>query len=243
MFAEFGCYGRVVLGDLPAEVVARLEAVPAEWLEYNAAAGTIEVRYVQPSDAPVLPTVVSELVHMLDAIPHDLLTTVAGGQLLVHTEDEGRLVRIAVDAGGSFHVQWAQPDYAGSKRRPFAGHEIEIPPYEQRLWGRVSLRAPQPAAAARSLQELADTYEGLYPEGDFKAVPSADGTVFITLDDVNLDARLLIDALERQASPRSLKGRLTLGSFKEAMPEHMLRLVFESGKVWVERPILWSQRD
>jgi len=240
MFAEFGCYGRVVLGPLPPEVVHRLESVPAEWLEYNATAGTIEVRYVQPSDAPVLPTVVSELVHMLDAIPYELLAQIAGGHLLVHTENEGRLVRIAVDAGGSFHVQWAQPDYAGSEKRPFAGHEIEIPPYEQRLRGRVSLRAAQPAAAARSLQDLADTYEGLYPEGDFHAVPSADGTVSVTLNDVNLDARLLIDALERQAAPRSLTGRLTLGSFKEAMPEHMLRLVFEDGAVWVQRPLLWS---
>lgn len=240
MFAEFGCYGRVSLGPLPPEVAARLEAVPAEWLEHNPTSGTIDVRYVQPSDAPVLPTVVSELVHMLDAIPHDLLTQIAGGQLLVHTEDEGRLVRIMVDPGGSFHVEWAKPDYAGSEKRPFAGHEIEIPPYEQRLRGRVTLHATHPAAAARHLQDLADTYEGLYPEGDFRTEAAADGTVSITLDDVNLDARLLIEELERQAAPRSLTGRITIGSFKEAMPEHMLRLLFEDGAVWVQRPLLWS---
>ena len=82
--------------------------------------------------------------------------------------------------------------------------------------------------------------EGLYPEGDFRAVPSDDGTVSVTLDDVNLDARLLIQALEKEAAPRSLTGRLTIGSFKEAMPEHMLRLVFEDGAAWVQRPLLWS---
>lgn len=240
MVAELGCRGRVVVGSLPRETRARVDAVPAEWLDYNPASGAIEVRHVQPSDAPILPTVVSELAHMLHAIPHDLQQTIEGGQLLVHTEDQGRLVRIVVDRGGSFHVEWAQPAFEGSQKRPYTGREIQLEPYEHRLNGRISLRAPNAGAAARTLQSLADTFEGLYPEGDFTARSGSGDTVDLTLRDVNLDVRLLIDALQREAAPRSLAGRITLDSFKEAMPEHMLQILFEQGELWVRRPVLWG---
>jgi hypothetical protein len=243
MITELGCHGRVVVGKLPPEVAALVDRVPAEWLDYNPTTGAFEVRHVQPSDAPILPTVVSELAHMLHAIPYDLRRGIEGGQLLVHTEDEGRLVRIVVDRGGSFHVEWAHPGYTGSQKRPYTGHEIQIQPFEHRLNGKITLRAEDATATARALQSLADTYEGLYPEGEFSARPASGGSVELTLQDVNLDVRLLIDALERRAAPRSLGGRITLDSFKEAMPEHMLRFVFERGEVWVQRPVLWTETE
>ncbi len=70
-----------------------------------------------------------------------------------------------------------------------------------------------------------------------------EGEVEIIMKDVNLDVSALIEAMTRAASPRSLNGRLALGSFKEAMPENMLRFLFEHGEIWVQRPMLWAHPE
>ncbi len=241
MFSEFGCHGRILTGGLPPDVGRRLEALTGDWLEFDRDLGAIVVRHVQPTTAPVLPTVVSELVHMLAAIPFERLDDLEGGEFLVHTDEVGRLVRITVAKGGALHVEWAHPDYAGSEKRPYDGRQIEIEGYEQRLNGAVTFGADDPAAAAARLQGLADTFEGLFPEGDFRAAADADGrTVRVTIREVNLDARVLVQELTAVAQPRSLSGRIAVSSFQDAVPEHMVRLVFERGEIWVQRPLLWS---
>jgi hypothetical protein len=222
-------------------VGSALDALPGDWLEYDAATEAIVVRHVQPTTGAILPTVVSELVRMLAAIPYERQADLPGGELLVHTEDGGRLVRITVEPGGSFHVLWAQPDYAGAESQPFDEEAIKIEGYEQRLNGSLSLACADPADTATALQRLADTFEGLYPEGDFRATADRDaGTVSVTMTDVNLDVTLLLAAARSAASPGSLSGRIALASFREAVPEHLLRIVFERGEAQVQRPLLWS---
>jgi hypothetical protein len=237
----FGCHGRVVVGSLPADVAQSLEALPGDWLEYDGTAQAIVVRHVQPTGGAIVPTVVSELVRMLALIPYDLQEQLAGGTLLAHTEDEGRLVRITVAPGGGLHVEWAHPDYAGAEKQPFDGHEIKIEGYEQRLNGQLTFRSADPQGAASGVQLFADTFEGLYPEGDFRAAADPElGSVTVTMRDVNLDVRVLIEKLRGMADPGSITGRVSLASFREAVPEHLLRLVFEGGEAWVQRPLLWE---
>ncbi len=211
-----------------------------DWLEYDHDTGAIVVRQVQPTSAPIVPTVTSELVHMLAAIPFELQEQLAGGEFLIHTEDLGRLVRITVEPGGALHVEWAHPNYAGAKKRPFDGSKIQIERYEQRLSGMITLEADNPAAAAEALQQIADTFEGLYPDGGFQSTPIGNGSVKITMEDVNLDIQELMNALEAHAKPNSVQGRVALGSFKDAVPEYLLRVIFEDGKVWMQQPLLWG---
>jgi hypothetical protein len=242
MFHSSECHGRVELGSLPDEVRQRLASLPGEWLEFDPDTGTIVVRHTQPSDAPVLATAASELVRMLDEIPYDLQTQIQGGDFLIHTEATEELVRMRVQAGGAIRIQWAHPDYHGAKKRPYGdGHEIVIQPWEQRLNGSIEFMAHSAADAAQQLQDLADTYEGLYPEGDFRAEADETGRVSIELNVVNLDSRLLVDRCIELAEPRTLTGRLDVSSFGDARPEHLVRFVFEFGEVWVQHPLLWSE--
>jgi hypothetical protein len=107
------------------------------------------------------------------------------------------------------------------------------------LNGEATFSASDLETAAAGLQELADTYEGLHPEGDF--VASVEGErVRISLRDVNLDGKLLVEALQRVAAPRSLEGRLDVGSFRELAPEQLVRILFEKGETWVQHPMLWT---
>lgn len=240
MSYQSGCQGRVIVGSLPDAVQAALVQLPGDWLEYDPSARAIVVRHVQPTDEPVLPAVTVELVRMLSAIPFERQMDVEGGDLFVHLEETGRLVRLRVERGGSLHVQWARPDYAGAVRRPWTGgREIVIESWDQRLNGTVSFATDDAPEAARALQELADTFEGLHPEGDFR--PTAEGDrVDVHLRDVNLDATLFVDAAHRLARPRSLEGRLDVGSFGEFVPEKLVRILFEKGETWVQHPLLWS---
>jgi hypothetical protein len=236
------CHGRVDLGELPNEARARLASIPGEWLEYDPESGAVLVRHVQPTDAPVLAATASELVRILDEIPYDLQTRIPGGDLFVRTEETEQLVRLRVTAGGALHIRWAHPGYDGALQRPYSdGHEIAIEAFEQRLNGSIELGAADPTAAASALQDLADTFEGLYPEGDFRAeaAPSG-GTVRVTLGEVNLDAVLLIERLQELAEPRSLRGWLDVSSFEDAAPEHLARVLFKKGEIWVQHPLLWS---
>ncbi|MEJ2311364.1 MAG: hypothetical protein P8Y10_02365 [Gemmatimonadales bacterium] len=236
------CHGRVALGELPDDVRARLASIPGEWLEYDPESGAVLVRYVQPTEAPVLAATASELVRILDEIPYDLQTRIPGGDLFVRTEESEQLIRLRVTAGGALHIRWAHPGYDGALQRPYSdGHEIAIESFEQRLNGSIELGADDPQAAASELQDLADTFEGLYPEGDFRAEADAsDGTVRVALSEVNLDAVLLIERMQALAEPRSLRGWLDVSSFEDAAPEHLARVLFKKGEVWVQHPLLWS---
>ena len=120
------------------------------------------------------------------------------------------------------------------------GSEFTIDPEVQRLDGTVTFRSPTPESAAITLQDLADTYEGLYPEGDCVARATGGSEVELHMAEVNLDAALLIDLLQKLADPRSLTGGFELSSFGTVLPERRLRMVFEDGKLWVQHPLLWA---
>jgi hypothetical protein len=238
MFYEQGCHGRVQVGSLPGEVAARLAALPGEWLEFDASLGAIVVRHIQPTAAPTLPTIAAELVRILVEIPVALHRQIAGGDFHVHTEDSPHLVRIRVDPGGAVRIDWAHPDYAAARKRLYDDDAIPIEGVYCRLNGTVTLRATDARGAARQLQRVADTYEGLYPEGDFQARPAAKpaGTVDVELRDVNLDPRLLVARLVALADEGSLRGTIEVRSFDDRRPDDRVRLVFQDGSVWVQEP-------
>jgi hypothetical protein len=239
---QSGCHGRVVVGAMPADVQGRLDSLPGDWLEYEPGSRCIVVRHVQPTDDPVLPAVTAELVRMLSVIPFELQGRIEGGDLYVHVEEDGRLVRLRVEPRGTLRVQWARPDYEGAVRRAWTdGHDILIEPWNHRLNGRVSFRADDPESVVASLRETAASFEGLHPEGDLETDASMDdGAVAIRLRDVNLDARVLVDRLLALARPRTLEGRIDVSSFDEGAPERLVRLVFDRGEPWVQHPLLWS---
>jgi hypothetical protein len=242
MFHSSECHGDVDLGPLPDGVRTRLAGLPGEWLEFDLASSTIVVRHTQPTEAPVVATAASELVRMLDEIPYDLQTRIPGGDFLIHTEATGELVRLRVQEGGALEIRWAHPDYEGASKRPYGdGHEIVIEPWEQRLNGSIEFMSRDPQAAAKELQDLADTFEGLHPEGDFRASAGEGSRVQVEMNVVNLDARLLVDRCIELAEPRTLNGRVDVSSFGDARPEHLVRFLFEFGEVWVQHPMLWSE--
>jgi hypothetical protein len=238
-----GCHGRVQVGPLPDAIHARLAALPGEWLEYDAESGAIVVRHVQPTGSPTLPTIVHELVRMLAAIPVELHGDLSGGELLVHAEDSPHVVRIRVARGGSVRVDWAHPRFEEAGRRPYAGTgDIRIDPEFCRLAGRVTFAAPDAARAARDIQRLADTFEGLYPEGQFRAVGEpARGTVEVDMRDANVDAGLLVDRLMERSTPGSLDGAIEVASFDERYPDDRVRLVFRADGVWIQDAALFDE--
>ena len=99
MFYDAGCFGCVVLGELPETVQQRLGALPGEWLEFDPLTGTIVVRHIQPSAGPSLPMIAGELVRMLSEIPEAGQDRIPGGDLFVHTEVAAQLVRLRVEGG------------------------------------------------------------------------------------------------------------------------------------------------
>lgn len=242
MFHESGCYGEVGLGDLPGDVQRRLEELPGEWLEYDAPSGSIVVRHVEPTSGPFVPAIARELVEMLVRIPPDLQMKIPGGDLYVHTEASGNLVRFRVEEGGALHIHWAHPDYTHAMKRPYAGgREISLDPELHRLNGEVTFSSDQPSVAGEEVCSLAHSFEGLYPEGDCRVTPDEDrGTVHLVLRDVNLDAKQLVERLQALAKPRSLEGQFELASFAADQPEQQIRFVFEGGQAWVQHPLLWS---
>ena len=237
MFYEDGCHGRVQVGSLPADIVARLARLPGEWLEFDASLGAIVVRHIQPSAAPTLPTIAAELVRMLSEIPVTLHAQITGGAFHVHTNDSPHLVRIRVDPGGGVRIDWAHPDYAAARKRPYGPEGIPVEGVYCRLNGTVTLQAKDAGGVARELQRVADTYEGLYPEGDFRATPGKrPGTVDVELRDVNLDPRLLVGRLLPLADPGTLHGSIEVRSFDDRHPDDGIRLLFQDGKAWVQEP-------
>ncbi len=245
MFYDQGCVGRVELGPIPEGLAERLAAIPGEWLEFDPGTGSVVVRHVEPTSTHHLPAIAFELIRIFSEVPAELHGEIPGGDLFVHTEDEhGHLVRIRVEPGGVIHFQWAHPDFRRSLRRPYmGGRELTIDPEVQRLDGTVSFRSQTPESAAVALQDLADTYEGLYPEGDCVARAAGGSGVELTMNEVNLDASALIDLLREVADPRSLSGQFEVTAFGTVLPESRLRFVFEDGRLWVQHPLLWSEID
>lgn len=241
MFYDPGCFGRVQLGALSTDVQRRLAALPGEWLEFEAASASLVVRHVQPTASPSLSTIAGELVRVLAEIPGAQHAAIQGGDLFVHTEGSRQLVRLRVERGGAIHIRWAHPDYAKAQKRPWqrGTHDL-VETKVQRLNGAVTLKAADAVKTAAALQHVADTYEGLYPEGECSAAAAKDGAVTVTLRDVNLDAELLVAALQQHAQPRSLAGRLDVSSFAAEAPERDARFTFEDGGVWIQRPVLWD---
>jgi len=240
MFYQEGCHGRVHVGSLPTDVARRLSALPGEWLEFDPPARAVVVRHIQPTSAPTLPTITAELVRMLGEIPVQHHVGIEGGEFFVHTEDSPHLVRIRVAAGGGIRIDWAQPDFAAARKRPYGeAGSIPIEGVYCRLNGTLTLEAPDPAGAAQALQHAADTYEGLYPEGDFQASATAGAAVQITMRDVNLDPRLLLERLRALATPGSLRGAIDVSSFDDRRPDDRVRVLLQDGGVFVQEPYFW----
>ena len=245
MFYDQGCVGRVELGSIPYEVAMRLTAIPGEWLEFDPPSEAVVVRHVEATSAHHLPAIACELVRIFSEIPSECHAGILGGDLFVHTEEEhGQLVRIRVEAGGTIHIQWAHPDFRQALRRPYVGGaELTIDPEVQRLDGTVGFRSPTPENAAVNLQDFADTFEGLYPEGDCVARATGGSEVELKMEEVNLDAAHLVDLLQKLAEPRSLSGGFEVSSFGTVLPERQLRFLFEDGELWVQHPLLWTETD
>jgi hypothetical protein len=245
MFYDQGCIGRVELGPIPEDLSERLCAVPGEWLEYDPPSGAVVVRHVEPTASRHLPAIVHELVRIFAEIPPELHSTIPGGDLFVHTADErGQLVRVRVEPGGAIRIQWAHPDFKRSLRRPYAGGtEVVIDPEVQQLNGIVHFRARNPQDAARSLEELVEGFEGLYPVGECGVRVTDEGAVELAMKETNLDSVRLVDLLLKLAEPRSLSGRFQVSSFGTVQPEQRIRFVFEDGKVWVQHPLLWADKE
>ncbi len=243
MFYDTGCYGRVGLGELPQRVQQRLAALPGDWLEFDAPAGAIVVRHIQPTAGPCLPTIAGELVRMLAEIPAASQAAIPGGDLFVHIEKSGQLVRLRVERGGALKIEWAHPDYAHARTKRYKGERLEIvEPRVQRLNGSVTFTTKDAAGAAKELKALADGYEGLYPEGDL-AVARAKGAVTVEVRDLNVDVLLLVERLEALAAKGTLAGHIEVTSFADVYPEQHLRFVFKDGAPWVQRPVLWEDAE
>jgi len=241
MFYDTGCYGRVLLGSVSADVAARLAALPGEWLEYDADEGAIVVRHIQPTAGPSLPTIAGELVRILAEVPAAQQALIQGGDLFVHTERSAQLVRLRVEQGGALHVRWAHPDYAKARRQAYVrGAESLVDPRIQRLNGGVRFTAADAGSAAKELEALADAYEGLYPEGECRVTTGSGGAVQADLAEVNLDVDLLLTRLEQLAAPGTLVGQVEISSFAGEAPERYARFVFESGRTYIQRPVLWQ---
>lgn len=238
-----GCHGRVQVGPLPEAVRDRLLELPGEWLEYDAPAGAIVVRHIQPTGNPTLPTIAHELVRMLAVIPVELHDAIPGGELLVHAEDSPHVVRLRVEPGGRLAIDWAHPRFPEERRRPYAGgDDVPVDGVFCRLDGRVRFAAADAVGAARDLQRLADTFEGLYPEGQFRATAGpAAGAVQVEMRKVNLDARLLVDRVVALATPGTLDGAVDVASFDERYPDDRARLLFRADGVWVQEAALFDE--
>jgi len=244
MFYDTGCYGKVDLGSVPAEVERRLASLPGEWLEYDAEGDAIVVRHIQPTSAPSLPTIAGELVRILSEIPAAQRAAIRGGDLFVHSDQAMQLVRLRVEPGGAVHVRWAHPDYAAAAKRPYAsGGERLVDPRVQRLNGQVRFTARDAAAAVQEIQAVADGYEGLYPEGECRVERRGANAVQLDLVDVSLDVEVLVEHLGRVAQPGSLEGRVEVTSFADEAPERFARFVFEAGTTYIQRPELWASES
>lgn len=241
MTHTMACSGSITLGTLARASQQLLARLPGEWLEFDPGSARIVVRLCQPSASPSLPTIASELVRMLAELTGPERAAIPGGELYVHPEGKAQPARLRVDPGGVLEICWAFPDYSRAQRRPYCGREVLVEPALQCLNGSVSFVATARGVAVRDLETLAQTFEGLYPEGRFTVgTDEREGRARIELHDVNLDVSLLIDRLQQLAVPGSATGRIEVSSFAATDFEEYARFVFDAGQVWVERPALWE---
>lgn len=239
MYSDQGCQGEIRLGPVSPDVARRLTEVPGVWLEYEPAQNRVVVRHAQPSSGPKLPQITGELVQLLSVIPASLHAGIEGGELFVHSFETQQFVRIHVERGGVLQIQWADPDFASGDRAEYRGRgETFIEPCVQKLNGWVEFVASDAKRAAAKVTELADTFEGLYPEGECKAETN-DGRVRVTMQNLNLDSHALIETLGTVAEKKSLNGAFTVSSFGEATPDGELRISFENGIPYAQHPVLW----
>ena len=125
----------------------------------------------------------------------------------MHTHDTKQFVRLHVEEGGVLQLQWAHPDFANARKAPYAGRsDSKIDPHVHKLDGEVVFAAKDPRGAAELVQELADTYEGLYPEGLCEAKAEKD-QVRVRMEALNLDAHQLIATLGEVAEEMGVELR------------------------------------
>ncbi len=242
MFYDTGCYGRVVVGPLPEPIASRLTALPGDWLEFEPGSGAIVVRHIQPSSSPCLPTIAAELVRMLSELPPPEQQAIEGGELLLHTEATGQLVRLRVEAGGAVRIEWAQPDFRRAERKLYDPEDERLPGAPvQCLHGCLNFETPAASRAVREIETLCDNFEGLYPEGEFVVLTDeAQKKVQMRMNGLNLDVHLLIECAQRLAIPGTLFGRIEVSSFAARALEQCARFLFEDGRVYIQRPVLWE---
>jgi hypothetical protein len=183
-----------------------------------------------------------EVQQRLEALPGEWLEfDRASGAIVVRHIQPTAGPMLQVEQGGTLHIEWAHPDYERAAKRPYeGGRETLIEPVVQRLNGTVTLTAIYADRAAGDIQKLADTYEGLYPEGDFAVTADTEaGSVQVDMHDVNLDVELLVTRLQKLAEPGTLTGNIEVGTFGEDIPEGQIRFLFEDGEAFVQHPFLW----
>ncbi len=222
---------------------SRLTALPGDWLEFEPGSGAIVIRHTQPSSSPCLPTIAAELVRMLSELPPPEQRGVEGGELVLHTEATGQLVRLRVEAGGAVRIEWAQPDFRRAERRLYEQKSEPLPGAPvQCLHGCLNFETPSSSRAIREIETLCDNFEGLYPEGEFVVLTDeAQKKVQMRMNGLNLDVRLLIECVLRLAVPATLFGRIEVSSFAARAPEQCARFLFEDGRVYIQRPVLWEE--
>jgi hypothetical protein len=234
---ELACSGRVRLGPLSAETLARLEPLGGEWLEVDPDQQALVVCHIQPGGAPTLSALPAELIALLDALNPEERDAMPGGTLMVR-DRTGPVVRLVVGRG-EIHIQWPREDWSQAEPVDLESVLAEADPYSARVSGRIRMETP-PGAEER-LERFVDDFEGLYPEGDLRL--ERDGaTLRASFRDVNVGPEQLLAKLRELADPLdSLDGDLEVGSFVEHALDRDFRLTLEAGTARAERPALWPE--
>jgi len=233
----FECSGEVALGELAVESRERLVAFAGEWLEFDAGAGRIVVRHVQPGGAPALSAVPAELIAMLETLAPGERERLRGGALVVR-DRSGILLRLVVEPG-EVRIQWPHEDWSHATEVPLDQALAQIEAVSARISG--TLRFEAAAGARAKLVDFIETFEGLYPDGDLRL--DRDGsTVRVELRGVNVGPEELLAKLRELAEPpASLEGDLKVGSFSAHALEREFRLQLRAGEARAERPSLWRE--
>jgi len=235
---ELECRGRVQLAPLSATTMLELAGFPGEWLEYSAEENALVVRHVQPGGSPALAAVPAELIAMLDLVPAAGRAASPGGTLVVHARTTP-VLRLCV-AGGRIDVQWPQEDWEHALPVELAEMFRTVAPASAKLTGEIAFAAP--AGAERRLVEFLESFEGLYPGGEYHVRRDGE-TVRVRLDTFNAGPEELLALVRELASPAgSLDIELDVGSFEPQAFERDFRLAARGGEIHAVRPALWPAR-
>jgi hypothetical protein len=234
---SYECGGEIAVGELSPATRERLAQLGGEWLEYDAPAGRVVVRHVQPGGAPALQAVPAEAIAILEALAPEERERVRGGTLVVR-DRTGVALRLVIDAG-EVRIQWPREDWTHAVEVPVALALGAVEPTSARVSGALRFSAP-PGARAR-LVEFVERFEGLYPDGDLRL--DRDGAeVRVELCGINVGPRELLAELRGLAQPpQSLAGALEIGSFVPNALERDFRLTIAAGEARAERPALWRE--